>query len=102
MSDTDRPTTPGRVVKPPPAGLGWRSVVLAGVGMGAAVCIVLGSVGIMVAFPAAAADVGPVLTSSLPLAALAAVVACVWGGLLGKDLSSAIEAVAALAGAWRR
>lgn len=81
MSDTDRPTTPGRVVKPPPFASGWRSIIAAGMGCVAVVCLTLAGYG--------------------QGEALWAVVALVALSILGKDITPALEALTALAGAWR-
>lgn len=80
--DTDRPTTPGRVVKPPPFASGWRSIIAAGLGLAAVVALTL----------TGHTEPGP----------LWAVVGLVALAVLGKDITPALEALTALAGAWRR
>ena len=83
MSDTDRPTFPGvRVVKPPPFAAGWRSIIAAGMGCAAVVGLTVAGFG-----------------AGEPLWAVVALVAL---AILGKDITPALEALTALAGAWRR
>lgn len=79
--DTDRPTAPGVARRPAPMAHGWRSIIVAGIGI--------------------AAVVGLTLAGHAEAPALWAVVGLVALAVLGKDITPAIEAVTALAGVWR-